>query len=142
MNLMEKMIGLRKAAGLSQEAIADKLNVTRQTVSRWEQGIAVPSADNLKALAAFYGVSVDYLLSFDAEQPMAECGDEKTPVSKKPARRKSVLLAVLAVILALIAAAVVIHQTRAGKQDEIIRMDEMAKDQVDPEEFDTGSLNW
>ena len=142
MNMMEKMIGLRKAAGLSQESIAEKLNVTRQTVSRWEQGSAVPSADNLKALAAFYGVSVDYLLSFDAEQPRTECGDEKTSASKKPTRRKSALLVVLAAILVLIAAAVVIHQTRAGKQDEIIRMDEMAKDQVNPEEFDTGSLNW
>ena len=74
MNLMEKMIVLRKAAGLSQESIADKLNVTRQTVSRWEKGSAVPSADNLKALAAFYGVSMDYLLSFDAEQPRVEYG--------------------------------------------------------------------
>ena len=141
MNLMEKMIVLRKAAGLSQESIADKLNVTRQTVSRWEKGSAVPSADNLKALAAFYGVSMDYLLSFDAEQPRVEYGGEKTPVSK-PTRRRSVLFAVLAAILGLIAVAVVIHQTRAGKQDEIVRTDEMARDQVNPEEFDTGSLNW
>ena len=136
MNLMEKMIVLRKAAGLSQDSIADKLNVTRQTVSRWEKGSAVPSA-----LAAFYGVSMDYLLSFDAEQPRVEYGGEKTPVSK-PTRRRSVLFAVLAAILVLIAVAVVIHQTRAGKQDEIVRTDEMARDQVNPEEFDTGSLNW
>ena len=84
---------------------------------------------------------MDYLLSFDAEQPRVEYGGEKTPVSK-PTRRRSVLFAVLAAILVLIAVAVVIHQTRAGKQDEIVRTDEMARDQVNPEEFDTGSLNW
>lgn len=59
MELKEKLVALRKEKGLTQSAVAEKLDVSRQAISRWESGIALPSTDNLKSLSALYGVPVD-----------------------------------------------------------------------------------
>ena len=58
MTLGEKLVHLRKGLGLSQLEAAEKLNVSRQAISRWEVGAAVPSVDNLKYLSELYGVPV------------------------------------------------------------------------------------
>lgn len=65
MNLAEKIITLRKQKGLSQEALAEKLNVSRQAVSRWESGTALPDATNILQLSKLFEVSTDYLLNDD-----------------------------------------------------------------------------
>ena len=62
MTLGEKIQKLRKQRGLSQEALAEKVTVTRQTISKWELGTSDPSTSNLFALAKLYGVSVEELL--------------------------------------------------------------------------------
>ena len=62
MKLCEKLYELRRAAGLSQEELAERLNVSRQAVSKWENGASDPSTVNLLALAKLYGVSADELL--------------------------------------------------------------------------------
>ena len=67
MSLAEKLVSLRKRAGLTQLDLAEKLNVSRQAISRWEVGIAVPSTDNLKVLGELYGVPVDFLLNDEME---------------------------------------------------------------------------
>lgn len=65
MKLSEKITGLRKARGLSQEGLAEKLNVSRQAVSRWESGTAMPDANNILHLSRLFGVTTDYLLNDD-----------------------------------------------------------------------------
>jgi len=67
MTLYEKIVKLRKAEGLSQEALAEKLNVSRQAVSRWESGTASPDASNILQLSKLFGVTADYLLNDDYE---------------------------------------------------------------------------
>lgn len=67
MSLAEKLVSLRKRAGLTQLDLAEKLNVSRQAISRWEVGIAVPSTDNLKVLGELYGVPIDSLLNDEME---------------------------------------------------------------------------
>ena len=62
MNLQEKMIGARKKKGVTQDQLARELQVTRQTVSRWERGTALPSMDNLRRLSHLYGVPLDYFV--------------------------------------------------------------------------------
>lgn len=62
MTFSEKLLRLRKREGLSQEELALYLNVSRQAVSRWEQGTAMPDAGNLLKLKQRFGVSVDWLL--------------------------------------------------------------------------------
>lgn len=60
------LVDRRKAAGLSQEALAAQLGVSRQAVSKWERSESSPDTDNLIALAALYGVSLDELLYGEA----------------------------------------------------------------------------
>ena len=62
MKLADKIMTLRRQQGWSQETLAEKLDVTRQSVSKWEQGISDPSTSNLFALAKLFGVSVEELL--------------------------------------------------------------------------------
>lgn len=112
MKLCEKLYELRRAAGLSQEELAERLNVSRQAVSKWENGAAQPELSKLVELSRLYGVSVDELLSLEE----AEKGDAKAASSVKasspaPAqealaapkkvRRQKLLLGAAAVCLAL-----------------------------------------
>ena len=55
--MAQRLVDRRKAAGLSQEALAAQLDVSRQAVSKWERSESSPDTDNLIALAALYGVS-------------------------------------------------------------------------------------
>lgn len=69
MKLSEKIVQLRKSQGLSQEELAEKLNLSRQAVSRWESGTAQPDAGNLWQLSRLFGVTADYLLDEEQESP-------------------------------------------------------------------------
>lgn len=62
MNLGEKIQMLRKSAGLSQEELAEKIYVTRQSVSLWEQNKSQPSIDNAAMLCEVFKISADELL--------------------------------------------------------------------------------
>lgn len=83
MELKEKLVDLRKKKGLSQVELADAINVSRQAISRWEVGSAIPSADNLMWLSKFYEVSMDELMDISVDG-----GQEKSkekPVTKTEA---------------------------------------------------------
>ena len=73
----EKLYSLRRAKGLSQENLADMLNVTRQSVSKWEAGAAMPEIEKLVAIADIFSVSVDSLLR--EEMPAAEAAVSAAP---------------------------------------------------------------
>lgn len=62
MALTQRIKELRTRNGLSQAALADRLHVSRQAVTKWEAGRGIPDVDNLRAMAALFGVSVDHLL--------------------------------------------------------------------------------
>lgn len=63
MSLGEKLLNLRKSAGLSQEELAEKLDVSRQTVSKWETDQTVPDLIKAKLLSRIYNISYDSLVS-------------------------------------------------------------------------------
>ena len=62
MNLSKKIYELRKAHGMSQEQLAEKLNVSRQSISKWESGESSPEIERLIELSDVFDVSTDYLL--------------------------------------------------------------------------------
>ena len=62
MNIGERILNLRKKSGLSQEELAEKLGVSRQSVSKWETGNVMPDIDKAVAMCELFGVSTDYLL--------------------------------------------------------------------------------
>jgi putative transcriptional regulator len=78
--LNENIRTIRKAKGLSQEELAVKLNVVRQTVSKWEQGLSVPDSDLLIALSDALDTSVSTLLGETVEAPEA---DDLKAISQK-----------------------------------------------------------
>ncbi len=78
--LNENIKALRKAKGLSQEELAIKLNVVRQTVSKWEQGRSVPDADMLIALSDTLETSVSILLG---ETVVEEVPDDVKAISER-----------------------------------------------------------
>lgn len=107
MELMETLQFYRKRQGLSQVELAEALNVSRQTISKWETGAALPAAENLLALSKLYGVPTDALLngvitdhvqelpelvSFSAKPPTAPLDPTLLP-------RRKLILRVLAVLL-------------------------------------------
>lgn len=69
MEFSEKLAELRRKQGMSQEQLADRLDVTRQSVSKWEGGAAMPELGKLIALSGLFGVSVDYLVKPQLTEP-------------------------------------------------------------------------
>ena len=82
MALPEKLYTLRKKSGLSQEQLAEALNVSRQAISKWEGGSAMPESDKLLALSNYFGVSLDYLLK-DGAPNAAPAAMAETQSSRK-----------------------------------------------------------
>lgn len=99
MSLATKLVSLRKQKGLTQMALAEKLDVSRQAISRWEVGAAVPSMDNLKVLSELYGVPIDSLMNKEDDIP---CNQTRTQERKEKKERKAVyLIAVFALLVLL-----------------------------------------
>ncbi len=63
MSIGERIAELRKNNNLSQEQLAEKIYVSRQTISKWEQNLATPDVENIKMLSNFFLVSSDYLIN-------------------------------------------------------------------------------
>ena len=82
MKLPDKIIKLRKAEGLSQEELAEQLNVSRQAISRWENGSALPDAQNVLQISKLFNVTTDYLLNDDYESdndiPLVQTATQET----------------------------------------------------------------
>lgn len=71
MKIGEKLQQLRKKSGLTQEQLAARLTVSRQAVSKWELDDAVPDTENVVQLSRIFGVSCDYLLREEVDEPDA-----------------------------------------------------------------------
>ena len=67
MKLGENLFQARKKKGLSQEAVAEKMGVSRQTISKWETDETLPDIRQAKKLAVLYGLTLDELIEFDAD---------------------------------------------------------------------------
>lgn len=80
MKLSDKIVGLRKSSGMSQEELAEKLNISRQAVSRWEMGTAMPDAMNILQLSKLFSVTTDYLLNeeYQSDNDLPKVKEVKT----------------------------------------------------------------
>ena len=76
MILADKIIELRKKSGWSQEELADRLGVSRQSISKWEGAQSIPDLNRIIAMSQLFGVSTDYLLKDDASET---AGEERLP---------------------------------------------------------------
>ena len=115
MKLPDKIIKHRKANGWSQEDFAEKLNVSRQAISRWENGTALPDAQNIFRISKLCGVTADYLLNEDyageteISAPETDAGEaQPAPPPKKHSRWVRILAVCLVVLLSGCAIAAIV----------------------------------
>ena len=124
--LNENIKAIRKAKGLSQQELAVKLNIVRQTVSKWEQGLSVPDADLLIALSQALETPVSTLLGetvMEAEADRLQAISEKLEVinlqlaQRKTMRRAIIrwlLISICAMILVMFAALIIVNSPYLG----------------------------
>ena len=72
MSFASGLYGARRKSGLSQEAVAEKLGVSRQTISKWETGETLPDIRQSKGLAMLYHVTLDELVKYDFDERQAQ----------------------------------------------------------------------
>ena len=119
MKLYDKLIMLRKEKGWSQEDFAEKLDVSRQAISRWENGTALPDAQNILQISRLFCVSADYLLNDEYE---GEAGvsitetdmEEVTPHIQKKKRPHWFFIPAICLILLLSACTVILAVRNAN----------------------------
>lgn len=104
MTFGEKLQELRKARGWSQEELAGQIHVSRQALSKWESGGAVPDTENIIALSRLFGVTTDYLLLDEVRDT-----GQAAPRAAWPKPRRYLLAAAIvgAVGVAAVAAAMI-----------------------------------
>lgn len=145
MNLSEKLVSLRKQKGFTQMDLAERLDVSRQAISRWEVGAAVPSIDNLKVLSELYEVPVDYLLnSSEIDICRNNINQNQVHIGKGGKGTISKRLVIFVGVLIILAAAVfVICIMKTHRQDEVKvipigEMDNVAEDYSAVDTFSIG----
>ena len=84
MAFSEKLYELRKKRGLSQEELAEALDVSRQAISKWESGRAMPEAGKLLAVSEYFSVSLDELMKEDAQTIQSVPQEKNEPETKEP----------------------------------------------------------
>lgn len=105
--LADRLVTLRKENKLSQEALAEKLGLSRQAISKWERAEASPDTDNLIALASLYGISLDELLgNTPVKEEKTEPAEEKT-LTDSQFKGKNHLTKAPLILLAVVAVYVV-----------------------------------
>ena len=108
--LADRLVALRKEKGYSQEVLAEKLGLSRQSISKWERAEASPDTDNLIALAQVYNMTLDELLGNGESAPKKETKvKEKTPMTNAQIKGKKLMK-----IMPIISIAVVVVYVLVG----------------------------
>lgn len=159
MKLHEKLYQLRKEKGLTQAELAERLEVSRQSVSNWEVGTTTPSTKRLRDLSQLYDVPLDYLLNEDSSEkqeetplkeeisPEAKDNDKVTePASERPQEgRKRLWIAVvivLGVVLLVLSVAAVVHRFDNKEDgDKVILLNEWSEGEIDLDSGNDFDLN-
>lgn len=113
MNFGEKLFELRKEKNLSQEEVADQLNVTRQTVSKWETNQSTPDFDKIVPLCELFGISTEELLTGKKlkeknTQDVNQEVEEKKEPTREEIRKKSAEVVSTSVFIYIVAVALLI----------------------------------
>ena len=111
--LSEKLFKLRKNSGLSQEQLAEQLHVSRQAISKWESGTAVPESEKLITISNYFGVSLDYLLK-DGEGDKAKAADSTT--EEKPKMIAGIIICIAGIVAMIIWGLLSIFSPEASNQ--------------------------
>ena len=143
MKLEEKLVSLRKKKGLTQMNVAEVLDVSRQAISRWESGNAIPSTENLKSLSKLYEVPVDYLLKEEREEYIFE---EKTKAGQETrywnSKRVTGAIAIFLVLLVVVLSLIYKMEINKGGEGEEIPIGKMESETWDNTWAEVFSMDW
>jgi len=138
MSLAEKLVALRKQKGLTQMDLAEKLNVSRQAISRWEVGAAIPGTDNLKVLGELYGVSIDYLLkdiSDNIEDQKNDVADQTNSVARKRVTKRIWVSLAFTMIVIITISIIAIVSRNVEEPTPVGEMDIVEEDNYSTDSF-------
>lgn len=136
MELQEKLNILRKQHKLTQMELANELEVSRQAISKWEQGTALPSTENLIRLAELYGVPLDVLVKNDLSLDQISGTNMQAEVSAKQRTIKRVLVVLIGLCAILIGITVF---ALLSKEPEGIPIEDLDSDIIEIDDiFDMG----
>lgn len=144
-NSQNKLMELRLRRGLTQQAVAEQLDVSRQAISRWETGSAAPTRDKMQAIARLYDVPLSYLYDDDAVLP-DENTKKETEVAQAASKQQICtiwLLSCIVVCLLLLSvflACRLFQEKRRTAEDTSISFDALPVSELDDGdifEFDT-----
>ena len=112
MKFNEKLIALRKKEGLSQEELGYKLNVTRQTVSKWELGQTTPEMDKLSEMSKIFNISVDQLINDseikeDINMDQINNKIEDQPIQEKTERNNKIIYILVGILIIIMVYALI-----------------------------------
>ena len=99
MTFSDKLIALRRKAGWSQEELAERMNVSRQSVSKWESAQSMPDIDKIVQLSSLFGVTTDYLLKDGQDDPQPAAAETPSPLPRIKALTAAYWLVVVAIFL-------------------------------------------
>lgn len=144
MDLAERLTLLRKANGISQLELAEKLGVSRQAVSRWETGASVPSTEKLISLSKLYSVSIAYLIGEEDTLQKNDIEPNVSTAQQETGKRNGFILAgkrsfILAICFVLLLAITVVAYGK--KQSGVVSTSELPTDIVNLEEMETFALD-
>lgn len=105
MKFNEKLLDLRRQKGWSQEELGNKLDVSRQTISKWEIGATTPELENLVMLSEIFEISIDELVDNPRTQTVIQENNtkaEENEIISKPSKSKKKILWVIIIIIFLL----------------------------------------
>lgn len=114
MTLSEKLYNLRRKQGLSQETLAEKLECSRQAISKWEYGTTSPDAEMLKKYSELFGVSIDYLIKEEIEDPASVQPVGKNNGNKKLLGISGLLITLLGCVSLIVFGAVSVFSSKVA----------------------------
>lgn len=138
----DKLVQLRKKNGLSQLELAEKLNVSRQAISKWEIGTTVPSVDNIKKLSKLYDIPLAYLMNDWDESLPEETIKVEVPQADNKYWRIPKHIAIIAVCLIVIlcvfcASTIALYYAPQTENSDIIHIKDLDGEAVDWETIET-----
>ena len=114
MTLSEKLYNLRRKQGLSQEALAEKLDCSRQVISKWENGTTTPDAEMLQKYSELFGVSIDYLVKEEIEESTSVQPAEKNGGNKNFLGILGLVISLLGCVLLIVFGAISVFSSETA----------------------------
>ena len=142
MSFGKKLSFLRKQRGMTQMELAEKLDISRQAVSRWERGTAEPSTENLVSIGKLFDVTVDTLINEDIQLQngpavQTAAAEDTTGDKGRYSIARLIGIVMFTIILVLTVFIFMRNGQKGSSEQNPIDIDDMEREMIDPNEWNT-----